>query len=84
MAVYQDNEKQKAVCPMCGQEYSGYPATSRVDNITAICPECGTREALAAAVNQVWTYVGEIIFNMIVLVGTVKMSDRVVKEMMGL
>lgn len=27
---------------------------------------------------------GELIFNMIVLVGTVKMSDRVVKEMMGL
>ena len=38
----------------------------------------------ATAVNQVWTYVGELIFNMIVLVGTVKMSDRVVKEMMGL
>lgn len=38
----------------------------------------------AAAVNQVWSYVGELIFNMIVLVGTVKMSDRVVKEMMGL
>lgn len=37
-----------------------------------------------AAVNQVWIYVGELIFNMIVLVGTVKMSDRVVKEMMGL
>ena len=38
----------------------------------------------AAAVNQVWSYVGELIFNMIVLVGTVKMSDRVVKKMMGL
>ena len=38
----------------------------------------------AAAVNQVWSYVCELIFNMIVLVGTVKMSDRVVKEMMGL
>lgn len=38
----------------------------------------------AAAVNQVWTYVGELIFNMLVLVGTVKMSDRVLKEMMGL
>lgn len=38
----------------------------------------------AATVNQVWSYVGELIFNMIVLVGTVKMSDRVVKEMMGL
>ena len=41
-------------------------------------------DTTAAAVNQVWTYVGELIFNMIVLVGTVKMSDRVVKEMMGL
>lgn len=38
----------------------------------------------ASAVNQVWSYVGELIFNMIVLVGTVKMADRVVKEMMGL
>ena len=38
----------------------------------------------AAAVTQVWSYVGELIFNMLVLVGLVKMSDRVVKEMMGL
>lgn len=38
----------------------------------------------AAAVNQVWSYVGELIFNMIVLVGTVKMADRVIKEMLGL
>lgn len=38
----------------------------------------------AAAVTQVWSYVGELIFNMLVLVGTVKMSDRVVREMMGL
>lgn len=38
----------------------------------------------AAAVTQVWSYVGELIFNMLVLVGLIKMSDRVVKEMMGL
>ena len=38
----------------------------------------------AAAVTQVWTYVGELIFNMLILVGTVKMADRVVREMMGL
>lgn len=36
------------------------------------------------AVTMVWTYVGELIFNMLVLVGTIKMSDRVVREMMGL
>ena len=38
----------------------------------------------ATAVTQVWKYVGELIFNMLVLVGTVKMADRVVREMMGL
>ncbi len=37
-----------------------------------------------SAVTQVWTYIGELIFNMLVLVGAVKMSDRVVREMMGL
>ena len=38
----------------------------------------------AAAVTQVWKYIGELIFNMLVLVGTIKISDRVVREMMGL
>lgn len=38
----------------------------------------------ASAVSMVWSYVGELIFNMLILVGTVKMSDRIVKDMMGL
>lgn len=38
----------------------------------------------AAAVTMVWSYIGELIFNMLVLVGAVKMLDRVVREMMGL
>ena len=38
----------------------------------------------AAAVTMVWSYIGELIFNMLVLVGAVKMSDRVVREMLGL
>ena len=38
----------------------------------------------AAAVSMVWSYIGELVFNMLVLVGAVKMSDRVVREMMGL
>lgn len=38
----------------------------------------------AEPVTMVWSYVGELVFNMLVLVGTVKMSDRVVREMMGL
>lgn len=41
-------------------------------------------DASLPAVNQVWAYVGEIVFNMLVLVGTVKMSDRIIREMMGL
>ena len=41
-------------------------------------------DADASAVTQVWSYVGELVFNMLVLVGAVKMSDRVVREMMGL
>ena len=38
----------------------------------------------AAAVTMVWKYIGELIFNMLVLVGTIKASDRIVREMMGL
>lgn len=38
----------------------------------------------AAAVTMVWSYIGELVFNMLVLVGAVKMADRVVREMMGL
>ena len=38
----------------------------------------------AAAVTQVWKYIGELNFNMLVLVGTIKISDRIVREMMGL
>ena len=38
----------------------------------------------AAAATMVWNYIAELAFNMLILVGTVKMADRVVKEMMGL
>ena len=41
-------------------------------------------DSSATAVTQVWKYLGELIFNMLVLVGTVKLSDRIVHEMMGL
>ena len=39
-------------------------------------------DADVAPVTMVWGYVGELIFNMLVLVGAVKMADRIVKEMM--
>ena len=34
------------ICPVCGKEYKGYPALSRRDNKTEICPNCGVQEAL--------------------------------------
>ena len=38
----------------------------------------------ASATTMVWTYLGELIFNLLVLTGTVKMADKVVREMFGL
>ena len=38
----------------------------------------------ASVVSMVWSYIGELVFNMLVLVGTVKMADRVVREIMGI
>ena len=44
-----DHIMKTAICPLCGQTYTGYPALSRKDNKTEICPDCGTLEALEAA-----------------------------------
>ena len=41
-------------------------------------------DADATVVSMVWAYIGELVFNMLVLVGTVKMADRLVHEMMGI
>ena len=41
-------------------------------------------DSTVSAVTAVWTYVGELLFNLLILVGAVKASDRVVREMMGL
>ena len=45
-------------------------------------PEIAVADAAPATV--VWNYIGELIFNMLVLVGCVKMSDRLVHELMGI
>lgn len=37
-----------------------------------------------SVVTMVWSYIAELVFNMLVLVGTIKMADHVVKDMMGL
>lgn len=41
-------------------------------------------DATASAGVQVWAYIGELVFNMLVLVGLVKGADRIVREMLGL
>lgn len=38
----------------------------------------------APVATQVWSYIGEIVFNMLVLVGTIKMGEKIVHEIMGL
>lgn len=43
-----------------------------------------TVDNTVSAVTAVWNYVGELIFNLLVLVGAIKASDRIIKEMMGL
>ena len=41
-------------------------------------------DSSASVVTQVWSYLGEVIFNLLVLVGAIKGCDRIVKEIMGL
>ena len=41
-------------------------------------------DTTVAAATQVWSYIGELAFNMLVLVGMVKMADRLCREMLGL
>lgn len=43
-----NNQMKQRICPRCGGTYSDAPALSRADNKTFICPDCGTREALAS------------------------------------
>ena len=42
------NELMMRNCPICGQNYTDHPAVSRIDGLTQICPDCGTRQALAS------------------------------------
>lgn len=52
-------------------------------SVFAASPPAVGDESLSA-VTIVWNYVGELVFNLLVLVGAVKASDRIVKEIMGL
>lgn len=42
-----------------------------------------TVDSSITTVTRVWKYIGETIFNMLVLVGLIKGSDRIIKEMLG-
>lgn len=46
--------------------------------------KCRAAEGKPQRPTIVWNYIGELIFNMLVLVGAIKMSDRLVRELMGL
>jgi len=43
-----NSDFKERVCPRCGKTYCSAPALSRDDNETLICPDCGTKEALAS------------------------------------
>lgn len=42
------NPNKIRLCPICKENYTGYPAISRKDNKTEICPTCGVRESFEA------------------------------------
>ena len=86
-----------AIAPIPLSTFAGEPSQnvgkSFVKSYSAVCLEGAiiilaciipAIDTSAEAINQVWSYVGELAFNMLVLVGTIKASDRIVREMMGL
>jgi len=46
MEIMDTEYKMGGNCPRCKQDYTEYPALSRLDNKTNICSRCGTEEAL--------------------------------------
>ena len=51
---------------------------------SALATSAPTVDPDASAITAVWSYVGTLAFNLLVLVGAVKGCDRIVKEIMGL
>lgn len=51
---------------------------------SAFATSAPTIDPSSSGVSLVWDYLGETIFNMLILVGTVKGSDMIVRNMMGL
>ncbi len=51
---------------------------------SAFASSASAIDTSVSVVSMIWNYIGELIFNMLVLVGTIKISDRIVKEIMRL
>ena len=51
---------------------------------SALATSAPTVSAGTSAITAVWSYVGSLAFNLLVLVGAVKGCDRIVKEIMGM
>ena len=51
---------------------------------SALATSAPTVAAGTSAITAVWSYVGSLAFNLLVLVGAVKGCDRIVKEIMGM
>ena len=69
----------RAVCPRCRVWTMSFGRNISIHISTPV-----SYTHLDVYKRQVWTYVAEMIFNMMVLVGLVKGSDRIVREMMSL
>ena len=50
----QEYSRTRTICPKCHKGYLGYPAISREDNKTEICPDCGEKEALHEFIKAKW------------------------------
>ena len=88
-----------AIAPIPLSSFAGEPSAnigkSFLKSYAAVCLEGGiifsvfvssqpVVDASSSPVTMVWAYMGELIFNLLVLTGAVKMADRVVREMFGL
>ena len=69
---------------LCTPESLRPPATTVRKPFSLFASSPPVVDTGAAPVTMVWKYIGELVFNMLVLVGTIKASDRVVREMMGI
>ena len=73
----------RLVCAINAKYYRDRTLACVIFSAFASTPPAIADDTLAAA-TIVWNYVGELIFNMLVLVGCIKMSDRLIRELMGL